>query len=387
MPTQLIQLPGASSGTATLRLRGVPIDDPAAVEIAIIQFLGDEKYLDPRNPDAPWSPSAYWFRPLLPRLESGEALFDLEYGVTYHLRANQPYKLMLRSPDSAVTEERFVCPANQRRPTTKPEGWQPPPAPRGVLQAPAGSRPEPDPSPPASAPAPEPVPAPEPAPSPEPVSPLPAPVPAVPEPVPPAPPPQDASELQAAALELRRKRLRQRYLLIGTGLVLIAVFAGISLWLGKPQVPAVISPPAVEQAQLDSLEAVRKYLAGKPPAADAAAKVAQLASARKLLDGQFLLLRYAAEQGDIAAARDIGRMYDPATFSKDSSPLPEPNPVEAARWLKQAAQKGDAEAQYRFAMLLKRGGTDEENAPEQAVFWMRKAAEQGHELARKESLP
>ena len=60
---------------------------------------------------------------------------------------------------------------------------------------------------------------------------------------------------------------------------------------------------------------------------------------------------------------------------------------EAARWLKQAAQKGDAEAQYRFAMLLKRGGTDEENAPEQAVFWMRKAAEQGHELARKESLP
>ena len=118
-----------------------------------------------------------------------------------------------------------------------------------------------------------------------------------------------------------------------------------------------------------------------------AAKVAQLASARKLLDGQFLLLRYAAEQGDIAAARDIGRMYDPATFSKDSSPLPEPNPVEAARWLKQAAQKGDAEAQYRFAMLLKRGGTDEENAPEQAVFWMRKAAEQGHELARKESLP
>ena len=143
----------------------------------------------------------------------------------------------------------------------------------------------------------------------------------------------------------------------------------------------------MEQAQLDSLEAVRKYLAGKPPAADAAAKVAQLASARKLLDGQFLLLRYAAEQGDIAAARDIGRMYDPATFSKDSSPLPEPNPVEAARWLKQAAQKGDAEAQYRFAMLLKRGGTDEENAPEQAVFWMRKAAEQGHELARKESLP
>jgi TPR repeat protein len=48
-----------------------------------------------------------------------------------------------------------------------------------------------------------------------------------------------------------------------------------------------------------------------------------------------------------------------------------------------AAEAGDAEAQFRYAMLLKDGGTDEPNGPEMAVAWLRKAAAQGNADAKK----
>ena len=60
--------------------------------------------------------------------------------------------------------------------------------------------------------------------------------------------------------------------------------------------------------------------------------------------------------------------------------------IEAARWHKQAAEAGDAEAQYRYGMLLKQGRTDAPDGPEQALVWLRKAAKQGHAQAN-EALP
>ena len=79
--------------------------------------------------------------------------------------------------------------------------------------------------------------------------------------------------------------------------------------------------------------------------------------------------------------------YDPDTWTKEKSPLPAPNAVEAARWLKQAAEAGDAEAQYRYGMLLRQGRTEEPNATVRAVGWLLKAAEQGHEEARRAAAP
>jgi TPR repeat protein len=78
----------------------------------------------------------------------------------------------------------------------------------------------------------------------------------------------------------------------------------------------------------------------------------------------------------------LGVFYDPDTWSKDKSPLPGPNPVEAARWHKQAADAGDAESLYRYGMLLKMGRTEEPDAPEQAQVYLRKAADAGHPLAK-----
>lgn len=438
MPTQLIQPPGTPAGTATLRVRGVALGDPALLEIAIIQFLGAEKYLDPRHPDAPWTTSAYWFRPLSPRNEGNDTLLDLDYGITFHLRANQPYKLMTRRGDGSIAEERFTCPANVRKPTFKPEGWTPPAPPRGPLQAPvhddaAAGAAEAD-SGAATAGPPTSVAAVLAATGPATTSSSEDPAATMS-----GEPSADTSAADLAALEAFMKAEAEsagsdagggdgppaatvaptaaaspstatavapgpsgntppapagpgRW--IAVGLVALLMTAGLAWWLwprpGDDRPPEQADAPKQEPAKEDAkdpaptLDSVRKFIGTQPPVGDALAMARKLAEAGKLPDAQFLLLRYGAEQGNAAAARQVGAMYDPATFSKDTSPFPGPNPTEAARWYKQAAEAADAEAAYRYGMLLKSGGTDEDNGPEKAVFWLRLAAQGGHEAARKE---
>jgi hypothetical protein len=164
--------------------------------------------------------------------------------------------------------------------------------------------------------------------------------------------------------------------------VLLALLLGAGawwMWRDTNDVP----PVAAETESEDSLESVRRYLASNPDPAAAREKAEKLAANGKLLDAQFLLFKYAAERGDHPAQRHMGVFYDPATWSKEKSPLPAPNPLEAARWHKMAAEDGDAESQYRYGMLLRKGGTDEPNGPEMAVGWLRKAAEQGNAEAKK----
>ncbi len=414
MPTQLIQPPGTPAGAATLRVRGVALGDPALLEIAIIQFLGAEKYLDPRHPDAPWTTSAYWFRPLSPRNEGNDTLLDLDYGITFHLRANQPYKLMARRGDGRIAEERFTCPANVRKPTFKPEGWTPPAPPRGPLQAPVhDAAASADLA--AGAAAAEPVAGAGPAASDAQAA-------AAPSATEPA---TGAGDADLAALEAFMKAEAEtgghdggaaaadppstvapgpsggsppapartgRWAAIAVVTLLLAGGLAWALWPrpGDDRPPEQTEAPKQEPAKEDvrdpepTLDGVRRFIGTRPPVGDALAMAHRLAEARKLPDAQFLLLRYGAEQGNASAARQLGAMYDPATFNKDTSPLPGANPTEAARWYKQAAEAADVEAAYRYGMLLKRGGTDEDNGPEKAVFWLRLVAQAGHEGARKE---
>ena len=138
-------------------------------------------------------------------------------------------------------------------------------------------------------------------------------------------------------------------------------------------------------AVADTMDTCRKSIVASPEPNVARAKADELAKAGNLLDCQFLLYKYAGEKGDLAAARKMGMFYDPDTWSKDKSPMPAPNPIEAARWHKQAAEGGDTESQYRYGMLLKQGRTDAADGPEQAQVWLRKAAEQGN-VSAKEAL-
>lgn len=377
MTTELKQLGPDEhpSGTAALRITGPTagrFDAPELIEIAIIDAGQTERHLDPRNPDDPWTTAMFWFFPLEPQRREGGLWLEIDHGVTHHLGANKPYRLRLRSLDGVEADEVFVMKANLRRPSQKPRGWVAPPDPRGPLKAPPPSDadiplspaaalvPEP---PPPEPPAPEPAAA-EPAPEPawnEAEAPSPyAPEPYAPEPHPPEPEPPPPKPL------LTPLRLALLYL------VLFLVGAG-GAWLYLNRTPA---------APVWTMDSCRSTLRGNPDPAKTLADADALAQSGQLLDCQFLLYKYAAEKGQAAAARMLGLFYDPDTWAKDKSPLPAPNPVEAARWHKQAAEAGDAESMYRYGMLLKLGRTEEADGPEKAQVWLRKAAEAGHAQAK-----
>ena len=385
MPTRLTQLEAHASGSAALHITGPNAERVSAddVEIAIVQPGQVDLYLDPRNPDNAWSTAVFRFRPLNPRREGAALLLDIDYGVTYHLRANQPYKLKLRQADGTELEERFTGSANLRRPTTIPRGWTPPPDPRGPVAPP------------------QPVEVAPPKTEPPPVTEVTPPGTIVEE-----PPggttkltkePEETKEPEREKLGGEHERDRERVIIdpeipveepkprtkwFALAAVLLLLIGGGAWWYlhrgAEDQ-----QPTAAKADEDQSLDGVRRFLSSNPDAAAAREKAEALASSGKLLDGQFLLFKYAAEHGDIKAARAMGVFYDPHTWAKEKSPLPAPNPLEAARWYKMAAEGGDAESQYRYGMLLKEGGTDDANGPEMAVAWLRKAAEQGNEDAKK----
>jgi hypothetical protein len=375
MTARLVQPTGGAPGSASLYITGLSVTDPAAIELAIVDSAGC--YLDPRNPKAPWATSVYRWHPLNPRHEGQAIILDLDYGVTYHLRANRPYKLALSEAGQDI-EERFTGIA-LRYPTAPPSGWTPPADPKGPIQVPVHA-PAADPSVAASE-----TPAIE-AELPrglEPKAPLqPQPKPAnealsagnetssaqkqpSPAPAPPVPPPK-----------------KWRFAILAA-VALLLLLAGGAYWWLRPE-PTL--PPSADDTKGDvglTTEAARKFLIADPavqPTKDLAKRFGE----NKSLEGAFLLLRHAAEKGDAESALALGKMYDPATYSKDTSPLPAANPAQAADWYKRAAEAGNAEAQYYYGMLLKSGRTEEPNGPELAVQWLQKAAEQGHAQAKAE---
>jgi Sel1 repeat-containing protein len=380
MPTRLTQAESHASGSAALHITGPNAErlSEEDVEISIVQPGQVDLYLDPRNPDHPWSTTVFRFRPLNPRREGAALLLDIDYGVTYHLRANQPYKLKLRGTNGTEVEERFTGSANLRRPTTIPRGWTPPPDPRGPVAPPSPVELASSTAPSVAEPAPLPV--------------------VETEPIvadttdsekstqesEAEKPPEPATEALRPEVVVTppppiEPKPRKPWLALAAVLVLL-VGAGAWWYLNRgAQDQSQVAQPDPDA----SLDSIRRFLAGNPDPAAARDKGETLAAGGKLLDGQFLLFKYAAERGDAKAAHALGAFYDPHTWAKDKSPLPAPNPLEAARWHKMAAEAGDAESQYRYGMLLREGGTDEPNGPEMAVAWLRKSAEQGNSDAKK----
>jgi len=365
MPTQLIQLSHHALGIAALRITGPALGQLGEIDrlqMLIGQTGEGERWLDPRNLADPWTTTRFSFPPSAPRREGNAVLLEIDYGVTFHLRANQPYRLVLCPPDGREIEERFTGNGSIRRPSHPPAGWSPPTGPSGPASLPSSL-----------------------------VLPMDA---VVPEQGPAAPARTEATVTPAEAEETNvplavtkapeaepERPKGRRQAIAGSIGVFVVLAAALAWWL-LGATPADKSALGKAEAAAETLDGVRRFIGSAPQPSAARAKAETLAQAGVLLDGQFLLYKYAAEKGDRDAARTLGGFYDPDSWDAAKSPLPAPNPIEAARWHKQAAEAGDAESQYRYGMLLKKGRTDEADGPEQAIAWLQKAAEQGHAAAK-----
>jgi hypothetical protein len=396
MPAKFVQLEIHDSGTAQLQISGPSagrFSDPATIEIAIIQPGQGERFLDPRDQADPWKLGAFHFRPLRPtRTDAGLLTFEIDHAVTYHLRAMTPYFVRVRvrpawdddGADAGV-QEVFTMPPTTRRPSAQPTGWVEPPDP----QSPAGlpvNPPRPvgatstpaDPSllsgslsgegpPPFAGPSGQTEPVDSRAGNGLVSDPAPAGVrPSQPIAPPPVNPRRSGALIAATVLVL----------LMAAGLAAWLVLRGDSSTDGNPA-------PSVAAGTPQSMDACRQAIAAAPTPEQTRDWALEMARGKRLLDCQFLLFRFAAEKGDAVSARSIGLFYDPDTWSRESSPLPSPNPAEASRWHKQAAEAGDAESMYRYGMLLKLGRTELEQDQAQSLGrdFLQRALAAGHPLA------
>jgi Sel1 repeat len=128
-------------------------------------------------------------------------------------------------------------------------------------------------------------------------------------------------------------------------------------------------------------EEVRRFLAGNPEAPAAVAEAEAYEEAGRS-DLALLIYRHADRQGNTAAANAIGRMYDPATYSRETSPFPVPDADRAAEYYHRAAEGGDIEGQYLLGRLLMSGATSGETDVEKGVVWLERAANSGHAAAK-----
>jgi hypothetical protein len=357
MPVRSSQPSSYPGGRARIDVIGTGSRVADPVRICIVdQMAGADKskHLDPRTPEMPWKPAIFWFAPTNVQREGAQLSFDLEHGITFHLRPNAPYILRLAGVDDEVVEERLV--------------WKPV---RGKSSAPEWTAPPeaswpPDP-PPVNPPPTEP-PLPEPAPVPSPPA----------EPV--APPAIDTVTVQQEDGDHREKRFPVWGLAVAAAIVL-AIGGGAAWWFLPAGGNVAQVTPAPPPSGPATVQEARRMVQEKIPA-DGAVREAQRFLDAKSLDGAFLLFRHAAEQGNAGAAVAVGGMYDPVTHSPETSPLPAPNADQAASWYAKAADAGDAEGEFRLGRVLMSGKTEDPQGPEKAIMWLQKAADQGHDGAR-----
>lgn len=406
MAVRISQPAGFPAGAAKLAVTGFGAADLGALEVCLSGIVDNmEKHLDPRLASDAWTTTIAWFPPSNPRIEGDGLAFELPPAVTWHLRPHAPYVLRLRDASGVRREERLTW-VPIRLPSQAPRGFASPagpgPAARTVAAAEANGgssdtvhaatgngntstkdavvealarQLQEQASSGASGTAPG----------------------------------WEQAAAQGAAAEKSAFELvvasedskgagaltptRKRFVL-PAALLAVLLLVGVGVWFYRDSLfshdagpeaesgTAAVSPPPVIPVTLDG---ARQFLA-RDPGADESFGQAERFREAKQLDGAFLLLRHAANKGSAPAALALGEMYDPATFSPETSALPAPNPAQAAEWYQKAAEAGLAEAQYRLGTLLLSGKTDAPDAPEVGAAWLRRAADQGHAGAQ-QALP
>ena len=229
-----------------------------------------------------------------------------------------------------------------------------------------------------------------------------------PEPAPPPPPPlPDEPPAIVEALPppvVVEPEQRSRLPLIAALLALLAIGAGgFAAWYGcliegfgapRCTAPATAAQPAAEQSpqQPPAQPPADTGSSAPPPPAeealncaglDAAGCIAraQSALAQKQLEPARQMFQQAAELGAVEANIALARMYDPANWSKDASPVAEANWETAVYWYEKAARQGNADAQLAAGRLLcEKALTEFER--NQGVTYLRQAVQAGDASAK-----
>jgi hypothetical protein len=157
-------------------------------------------------------------------------------------------------------------------------------------------------------------------------------------------------------------------------------FATVPSAASVPPAAAPATAPAATSARVFSEDEVRKFL-GANPAVPAANDEGEAYLKAGHPDLALLIYRYAQRKGDAAAAKAIGRMYDPTTYSKTTSAFDASNADQAATYYEQAAKAGDVEAEFLLGRLMAKGLTSQSDGVERGVVWLQRAQQGGNSEA------
>lgn len=192
------------------------------------------------------------------------------------------------------------------------------------------------------------------------VAPKPPPIAAAPTPPPPPPAPVPRDDAAVKPAEPSQSRIP---LLAGIGLLLLVVIGGAAWWFTSAPKPAPIAtpaptppapPPAPVTAERPWLERsdgmnLRDLVqSASDAAAIHAAALRRQAAGRH--DDALVLFEEAGERGHAPALTAVARLYDPIGFVA-GRPFRAPDPRAAARYYRDAVQKGDAAAAAPRAAL------------------------------------
>lgn len=343
MPMRVEQPASMEPGRARLVGRLAASLEAETLEMAIVQRqTGSPQHLDVTSPTG-WSPDARWFRPDAVAVDGQDVRLEVDTAVTWRLKPYQAYDLRFRDGTGAQVEDRVSWSAI-RLPSS------PPPVVREAAPEPSGSSADPldafaDLAANAET---QTVDAPQ---------------------DPPKAEPRQGDDVGT-------KHGRSRWAIAAAAAVVVLAGAGLFAFLQQEAEPPV--PLGVPL----TLEGARQFLADAPDTAGAVTTEAERFAAGAAHDGAFLLYRFAARQGDAAAALALARYYDPESFDAERGPVQAADVDTAVEWYEQAAEAGDVTAMLRAGELLRSGQTTRSDAPERALFWLRKAADAGNETAR-----
>ncbi|MFM8613248.1 MAG: hypothetical protein ACKOC9_00680 [Alphaproteobacteria bacterium] len=180
---------------------------------------------------------------------------------------------------------------------------------------------------------------------------------------PPPPPPPAPAPREDAAVKPGEPSQSRTPLLAGIGLLLLTVIGGAAWWftstpqpapIATPTSPAPSPPPAPVTAERPWLErsdgmSLRDLVqSASDAAAIHAAALRRQAAGRH--DDALVLFEEAGERGHAPALTAVARLYDPIGFVA-GRPFRAPDPRAAARYYRDAVQKGDAAAAAPRAAL------------------------------------